>query len=161
MTTKIVPALPDHSELRTLYNEAINNINAVRGSTLLMTAFYTKTADAMFATGCLALSDAKTDTRRMHTVSAPPGGGKTTFSYAFAIALTRYAETKPDAPYGAVFVVDSVKKANIVFQELVRHLPGKVAIWTTDHNASSNQEPKYLDEEPAASSTGRTFKITR
>jgi hypothetical protein len=49
-----------------------------------------------------------------------------------------------------VFVVDSVKKANIVFVELVKHLPGKVAIWSTDHNASSNQEPKYLDEEPAA-----------
>jgi hypothetical protein len=51
MAPKVVPALPDQSELRTLYNEAINDINAVRGSSLLTTAFYTKIADAMFATG--------------------------------------------------------------------------------------------------------------
>jgi hypothetical protein len=150
MTTEVVPALPDRSELRALYHTAIAEINTARGSKLLTTDFYAKTGDAMFDVGCLALSDAMTDTRRMHTVSAPPGGGKTTFSHAFAIALTRYAETNPDALYGVVFVVDSVKKANIVCLELVKHLPGKVAIWTTDHNASSNKEPQYLDEEPAA-----------
>jgi hypothetical protein len=150
MTTKVVPAMPDHSELRKLYDEAINEINASRNSKLLTTKFYTKTADAMFATGCLAVSDTITDTRRMHTVAAPPGGGKTTFSHAFAIALTRCAEKHSDAPYGVVFVVDTVKKANIVFSELLKHLPAKVAIWTTDHDASSSKEPQFLDEEPGA-----------
>jgi hypothetical protein len=86
----------------------------------------------------------------MHTVAAPPGSGKTTFSYAFAIALSRCAGEHPDAPYGAVFVVDTVKKANTVFRDLIKHLPGMVAIWTTDHDASSNKEPQFLDEAPAA-----------
>jgi hypothetical protein len=150
MTTKVVPAMPDHSELWKLYDEAIIEINASRTSKLLTTKFYTKTADAFFDISCSAVSDAITNTRRMHTVAAPPGGGKTTFSHAFVIALTRYAEERLDAPYGAVFVVDTVKKANTVFRELIKHLPDKVAVWTTDHDASSNKEPQFLDEEPAA-----------
>jgi hypothetical protein len=150
MTTAELPTAFDRQELRASYDQAVAEINALRNNNLLTTEFYTKTADAMFATGCLALSDTISDTRRMHTVAAPPGGGKTTFSHAFAIALTRYAEKHPDAPYGVVFVVDTVKKANIVFLELTKHLQNKVAIWTTDHDASSNKQPQYLDEEPAA-----------
>jgi hypothetical protein len=91
MGTEVIPALPDRSALRKLYDTAIAEINATRGSKLLTTDFYAKTGDAVFDVGCLALSDAMTDTRRIHTVSAPPGGGKTTFSHAFVIALARYA----------------------------------------------------------------------
>jgi hypothetical protein len=150
MKPEIVPALPDRTELRVLYDDAINEIIASWDSKLLTTEFYTQTKDAIFDAGCLALADTATDTRRVHTVAAPPGGGKTTFSHAFVIAFTRYAEKHPDALYGAVFVVDTVKKANIVYSDLNKHLPGKVAIWTTDHDASSNKEPQFLDEEPAA-----------
>jgi hypothetical protein len=35
MTTKVVPAMPDHSELRALYDTAIAEINTSRGSKLL------------------------------------------------------------------------------------------------------------------------------
>jgi ATP-dependent Lon protease len=89
MTTEVTPALPDRSELRKLYDAAVSEINESRDNNLLNGSFYRKTRDAVFEVGCLALSDAATDTRMMHTVSAPPGGGKTTFAHAFAVALTR------------------------------------------------------------------------
>src|SRR5262249_28458308 len=67
-------------------------------------------------------------------VSAPAGGGKTSFSFALAMAVTRYAEMNSKAPYGCVFVVDQIKKADDVYRELDALMPGKVAIWTTSHD---------------------------
>jgi hypothetical protein len=150
MTTEVVPALPDHSELRALYDAAIAEINASRNSNLLTANFYRKTSDAVFDTGCVALSDAITNTRMMHTVSAPPGGGKTTFAHALAVALTRYTENRSEAlPYGVVFVVDEIKKADDFYNELTKYLSGKVAVWTTEHDVSCKEWPK-LGKEPLA-----------
>ena len=70
----------------------------------------------------------------MHTVSAPAGGGKTSFSYALIAAVTRYAEQNRDAPYGCAFVTDQIPRADEVYRDLEALLPGKVAIWTTDHD---------------------------
>jgi superfamily II DNA or RNA helicase len=149
MTTEVVPALPDHSELKALYDKAIAEINASRNSDLLTASFYRKTSDAVYDTSCAALSDAITDTRMMHTVSAPPGGGKTSFAQAFAVALTRYTENRSEAPYGVVFVVDEIKKADDFYNELTKYLPGKVAVWTTEHDVSCKEWPK-LGKEPLA-----------
>ena len=67
----------------------------------------------------------------MHTVAAPPGAGKTTFSLAFIAALTRYAEDHPEDAYGAVFLTDRDERADEVYRELDALLPGdKVAVWT-------------------------------
>lgn len=148
MTTKVVLAIPDHSELRKLYDTATAEINASRNNNLLSTEFYAKTGDALFDVGCLALSDAITDARRIHTVSAPPGGGKTSFSHAFVIALTRYADSRPDAPYGSVLVVNEIEKADEVFKQLSPLLPGRIAIWTTDHDVNCKEPQKV--KEPAA-----------
>ena len=85
----------------------------------------------------LALSDSCKGTkgpRRVHVVSAPAGGGKTSFSYAFMTALTRHAEGNPNAPYGCVFVVDQIKKADEAYRELNELMPGKVAVWSTEHD---------------------------
>ena len=102
----------------------------------------------MFNAGYAALSDCHTDNRRMHTVSAPAGAGKTSFSYALIAAVTRYAESNPDAPYGCVFVVDQINKADEVYRDLDALLPGKVAIWTTDHDINCKKPTKI--EKPAA-----------
>jgi hypothetical protein len=84
----------------------------------LTTNFYTKTGDAVFHAGYLALTDAINGTRRMHTVSAPAGAGKSSFSYALIAAVHRYAESSPGAPYGIVFVVDQIEKADKVYCDL-------------------------------------------
>jgi hypothetical protein len=139
--------LPDREALRAHYDAAVTELNQSRNN-ILNTDFYRKTGDAVFDAGCLALSDTASNTRRMHTVSAPAGGGKTTFAFAFIVALTRYADSNPDAPYGAVFVVDQIEKADSVYRELNALLPGKVAVWTKDHDKQCKQPEKVAT--PAA-----------
>ena len=69
----------------------------------------------------------------MLTLSAPAGAGKTSFSYALIVAVTRNAEQHPEAPYGAVFVVDQISKADDAYSDLNALLPGKKAVRTTEH----------------------------
>ena len=147
MTSKLVPTVPDRSAMRTLYDEAVAEINTSRAG-ILTTNFYAKTGDAVFNAGHLALSDAVTGTRRMHTVSAPAGAGKTSFAYALIAAVHRYAETTSDAPYGVVFVVDQIEKADKVYCDLSALMPGKVAIWTRDHDTHCKKPERV--ENPAA-----------
>lgn len=131
MSTQL-PSLLDRTELRTFYDQAVEEINATR-DTKLNSAFHAQISDAVFEAGVTALLDSVTKTKRMHTLSAPPGAGKTSFSCAFIAAFTRYAEVHADCPYGAVYVVDQISRANEVFKELDALLPGKVAVWYTDH----------------------------
>lgn len=160
MTTNAPITGPDRAALRVLYDAAIVEINTSRNTNLLTTDFYTKTGDAVFDAGCLALSDAATDTRRMHTVPAPAGGGKTSFAYALALAVTRYAENRPNAPCGVVFVVEQIESANKAYQELSAHLPGKVHIWTSDHDVRCKQ-PEKVKNPPVRSTPSelRNFPI--
>jgi hypothetical protein len=145
MITQLVTTVPDRAALRALYDEAVVEINTKLRANSLNNNFYAKIGDAVFEAGCLALSDAITNTRRMHTVCAPVGAGKTSFSYALIVAVTRYAENRADAPYGSVFVVEEREKADEVFKELNTLSPGKVAIWTTDHDTHC-KEPEKVKE---------------
>ncbi len=142
-----VATMPERAALRALYDAAVAELNPSREN-MLTTEFYAKTGNAVFNAGYLALSDAISGTRRMHTVSAPAGGGKTTFAYALIAALTRYADSRPDAPYGAAFIVDQIEKADSVYRDLSALLPGQVAIWTKDHDRQCKQPEKVLT--PAA-----------
>jgi hypothetical protein len=147
MSTKDLSIALDRSALRALYDQAVDEINTSRNG-ILTTNFYAKTGDAIFNAGYLALSDAATGTRRMHTVSAPAGAGKTSFSYALIAAVHRYAETTPNGPYGIVFVVDQIDKADKVYCDLNALMPGKVAIWTRDHDRHCKKPERV--ENPAA-----------
>ena len=148
MSINALTTMPDREALRSLYDQAIDQIDNSRSHSLLKTDFYAKTGNALFDAGCLALSDAISNTRRMHTVSAPAGGGKTSFSYALVAAVTRYADDHPEAPYGLVFVVDQIEKADKVFRDLNDLLPNKVAIWTSDHDENCKEPAKVTT--PAA-----------
>jgi hypothetical protein len=132
-----LPTLPDRQMLRALYDAAISEVNTTRSNVDLTTGFYAETGNAVFEAGYLALSDyskGPSGPHRLHTVSAPAGGGKTSYSYALMLALTKYAEQTPSAPYGCVFVVDQIPKADEAFIELHALAPGKVAVWTTEHD---------------------------
>jgi hypothetical protein len=137
-----MPNFPERHALRALYDEAITQINGLRPNVSLSTGFYKETGDAVFEAGYVALTDYCTPAKsssRLHVVSAPAGGGKTSFSYALMMALTRYAEKTTDAPYGCVFVVDQIKKADDAYRELNELMPGKVAVWTTEHEPGSKR----------------------
>ena len=147
-TIQELPTNLDCDALRARYDEAVIEINFTRRG-LLTTDFYSKTGDAMFSAGIAALSDWNADTRRMLTVSAPAGAGKTSFSYALLMAVTRNAENNPAAPYGCVYVVDQISKADDAYRELNALLPGKAAVWTTEHDVNCMEFPK-LKKRPAA-----------
>jgi hypothetical protein len=141
------PAVPDRVALRALYDQAVDEINATRDSPLT-TTFYLKIKDAVFEACYAALVDHHTNTKRMHTVAAPPGAGKTTFSLAFIVALTRYSAEWPEASYGAVFLTDRDERADEIYRELDALLPGDVAIWTGSHDHLFKREA--LRQRPVA-----------
>ena len=141
----------DRRALRARFDEAVAKINPTRGGRLT-TEFYAKTGDAVFTAGCAALDDHCTGKKRMHTLSAPAGAGKTSFSYALIAAVTREAEENPAAPFGCVFVVDQIERADTAYRELSELLPGKVAVWTSEHDVGAKEWPKLaaLGKTPAA-----------
>jgi hypothetical protein len=141
----------DRQALRARYDAAVAEINPAR-SGRLTTPFYAKTGDAMFTAGCAALDDHYTGTKRMHTLSAPAGAGKTSFAYTLIAAVTREAEENPAAPYGCVFVVDQIERADTAYSQLSEIIPGQVAIWTSEHDVGAKEWPKLaaLGRTPAA-----------
>src|SRR6516165_2658019 len=154
MTIQTLPTVPDRDALRALYDEAVGQINTSRPAIDLTSGFYAETGNAVFDAGYLALSDHCNGTagkRRLHVVSAPAGGGKTSYSYALMLAFTRYADQRPDAPYGCVFVVDQIKKADEAFKDLNALMPGRVAVWTVEHDRACKKRTKVL--QPAAEFT--------
>jgi hypothetical protein len=102
----------------------------------------------VFDTGYTALCDFHNDTRRLLSVTAPAGSGKTSFSYALIAAVTRYAEQHPEAAYGCVFVADQRERADEVYRDLNALLPDKVRMWTTDHDPKCKNPEKV--KNPAA-----------
>jgi Type III restriction enzyme, res subunit len=141
--------LPYRQTLRTLYDEAIAELNPTRNNSLTKD-FSAKIGDAVFEAGYSALNDAVTDTHRMLTVSAPCGSGKTSFSYALAAAVTRLAERDPSAPYGVVFLVEQKEQAEKVYRELIELLPEQVRVWTEDHDVSETKSDKTKVHNPTA-----------
>jgi hypothetical protein len=125
--------VPDRDELRVLYDEAIDKLDPLRGNKL-RTPFYTQTGDALFEACCLAMTDTASGNKVMRTLSAPPGAGKTSFTYAMLIALATYAERHPEQPIGAVLLSNEVQKANSDFEALYAHIPEHVAVWTKEHD---------------------------
>jgi hypothetical protein len=140
--------------LRAAYDAVIEEINTSRGSQQLSNAFYSKIGDAIFEACYSALENSETAKRgikvpkALQVVSAPMGAGKTTFTLAFMTALVRLRERRPDIPYGSVFLVEQMAKADEMFRELSALLPGKVAVWSTDHDVNCKSPTKV--QNPAA-----------
>jgi hypothetical protein len=141
--------IPARQALRVAYDAVIEEIDSARGSQQLTNAFYAKVGDAIFEACYSALEhyeatkEAVQPSPRLRVVSAPMGTGKTTFALAFITALARLRE-QPDAPCGCVFVVEQMTKAEEMFRELEALLPGRVAVWSTDHDVNNKNPAKVL-----------------
>jgi hypothetical protein len=70
------------------------------------------------------------------------------FTLAFITALVRLRERYLDMPYGSVFLVEQMTKADEMYRELSALLPGKVAVWSTDHDLHCKSPTKV--QSPAA-----------
>jgi hypothetical protein len=77
---------------------------------------------------------------KQFVVAAPPGTGKTSHAVALMAATVRTAdEDDLLRPYGCLFVVDQIKKADDMFRQINTLLPGQVAVWTSDHDVNAGK----------------------
>ena len=152
--------VPDRDLLRSEFDRALTVLDQRRDKTMLTTPFYAAIGASVFEAGYRALHDfvdyytpfsEQRSSERMHVVSAPVGSGKTSFSIAFVAALVGYQEQHPTDPYGALIVCQQIERADAVFRDLNALIPGKVAIWTSDHDRLHPKGEKVKD--PAAQFT--------
>ena len=153
--------LPSRDVLRSEFDVVIDELDRARPGAKLTTDWYRSIGDAVFDAGYRALGDtcaaqATTNTQgapeaqakpRLQVVSAPVGSGKTSFSVAFITAVVRLAELDSTAPYGGLFVVDQMAKADEMFGTLNTLLPGRVAVWSTDHDPKCTKPTKVFRED--------------
>jgi hypothetical protein len=144
--------LPDRQELRALFDQEADAIS-LRNN--LDTPWHRKLRNAVFEACYAALGDYRSRKRRLLAASAPCGAGKTSFAWAFIVAMTRYADKHPNAPQGCVFVTDRIQRADEVYRDLEAALPGKVAIWTSEHKDLFSRE--VLRRYPVIVVTGQFY----
>jgi hypothetical protein len=169
-----MPILLNRDELRVEFNAAVQEL-LDRGLTnpLLTTPWYSEIGDSVFDACYCALEDARdlnahkgfpgtpysgSKRARMHVVSAPVGSGKTSFTLAFIAAVVRFAERHDDAPYGCLFVVDQIPRADQIYRDLNVLIPDRVGVWSTDHDASPGRKEPTKVLNPAATFTKEELK---
>jgi hypothetical protein len=75
------------------------------------------------------------------------GTGKTSFTIAFITALVRLTEGNSETPKGCLFLVEQMVKAEEMYLALSALLPGKVAVWSSDHNVLNTKPTKVLNSK--------------
>ncbi len=132
--------------LRAAHAEAVAQIERDRQRPgQLTTGINGEVGNSILAAGALALREDSGwhgfgNEPKQFVVAAPPGTGKTSHAIALMAATVRTADPEDQSqPYGCLFVVDQIKKADDMFQQIRRLLPGRVAVWTTDHDVNSTK----------------------
>jgi hypothetical protein len=169
-TARPITEVPDHpgrlmpspDGLRSHYEQAIADIERVRGQALGKGRYGSETRESVF-TACLrAFSDCcrsivatahpdsdwarlEPEHPEMNVVAAGPGSGKTTYAKAFAVALARLHATH-QFPIGCAFLVHHVDTADAFYRELSSLIQGQVAVWTREHDAD-NPSPEVPARE--------------
>jgi hypothetical protein len=140
--------------LRLAHTDAVSQIEADRERPgQLTTGINGQVGASILKAGLRALTEETGDgpfkEPKQFVVAAPPGTGKT--SHAVALMAAVVCTTEPDEPskaYGCLFVVDQIKKADDMFQQINKLLPGQVAVWTTDHDVNqTNPTQMYVPPE--------------
>jgi hypothetical protein len=123
-----------------------NTMRKAEGSTVDLTrGYYAKVGASAWSTIWQAIEDKRSDTRVMRVVTAAAGSGKTTHAEVAALALARLGGT-------TLLVVNQIDKADKVYQEMAALLPGKVAVWTREHDPAQKvtADKRKLDDGPSA-----------
>ena len=136
--------------LRTAHAEAVAEIERIRNQPgQLTTGINGDVGRSILEGGVRALADVPDDQEaRQFVVAAPPGTGKTSHAIALMAATVRTAD-KDDLskPFGCLFVVDQIKKADDMYRQINELLPGHVAVWTSDHDVNSINPTTYVHPE--------------
>jgi hypothetical protein len=173
---KPTTAVPSHpgflttapATLRHAFNVALDELERSRGREPAHTGYAAGCHSAVFWAGWRALTDSACDIVRernpdaawarsnpapavpdLHVVASGPGSGKTTAAKAFMVALTRVMGEEL-FPIGCALLVHHIETAHRAFTELSALLPGKVAIWTTEHDADrpyAVRQPRFTADE--------------
>ena len=150
---------PSPGELKAAYQSAVEEIGRRRGIPPPQSGYATEVQEQAYSTFYGAFADAcvaivcnhypssgyakdHKPRRDMHVIASAPGSGKSTLAKAFAIALARVGESRP-YPLGCVFLVHHIATAEIVYRELSALCPGKIAVFSTKHDAESTQPKRY------------------
>ena len=103
----------------------------------------------------------------VHVIHSGPGSGKSTAAKAFMAGLTRATEGHK-YPVGCAMLVHHVETAAKAFAELSALLPGKVAVWSSEHDANSPivvRQPRFtvdeLEEYPVVVVTHEFYRGVR
>jgi hypothetical protein len=136
--------------LRAAHAEAVAEIERIRNQPgQLTTGINGEVGTSILEAGVRALADVPDDQKaKQFVVAAPPGTGKTSHAIALMAATVRKAD-KDDLskPYGCLFVVDQIKKADDMYRQINELLPGQVAVWTTDHDVNSITSKMHVPHE--------------
>ena len=136
--------------LRAAHAEAVVEIERIRDQPgQLTTGINGEVGKSILEAGVRALADVPDDAEpKQFVVAAPPGTGKTSHAIALMAATVRAAD-KDDLskPFGCLFVVDQIKKADDMFRQINELLPRQVAVWTTDHDVNSINPTTYVPPE--------------
>jgi hypothetical protein len=140
-------ATVDVELLRTAHVAAVAEIERSRQqSGQLTTGINGEVGSSILAAGVLALMVRSGDEKpKQFVVAAPPGTGKTSHAIALMAATVRTADdSDPTKPYGCLFVVDQIKKADDMYRQINALLPKQVAVWTSDHDINSTNVTQLL-----------------
>lgn len=136
--------------LRASHAEAVAEIERIRQQPgQLTTGINGQVGKSILEAGGRALAEVTYEVEpQQFVVAAPPGTGKTSHAIALMTAVMRSADQQDlSKPYGCLFVVDQIKKADDMFRQISELLPGQVAVWTSDHDVNST-DPAQLYVPP-------------
>ena len=88
----------------------------------------------------------------MHTLSAPAGAGKTSFSYALIAAVTREPEENPRRHMAACLSLTKSSERTLLTANFRSCFPARWLVWTSEHDVGAKEWPKLaaLGKTPAA-----------
>src|SRR5262245_1004123 len=117
--------IPTKAALRSAFDAAVRQVDGGRERPMLTNEYYADIGASVFEAGYQALQDfvaaQESEIRsqpRLHVVSAPAGGGKTSFSLALIAALVRLTEKREQGPMGCLFLTDQRDRADDTYREL-------------------------------------------
>jgi hypothetical protein len=140
------PVTQEHNgraeRLRAAHAEAVGEIERIRNQPgQLTTGINGEVGRSILEAGVRALADVSDDQEaKQFVVAAPPGTGKTSHAIALMAATVQTADTDDlSRPFGCLFVVDQIKKADDMYRQMNDLMPGEVAVWTVDHDPASTK----------------------